>query len=62
VEYVESLGNAASTDSAPNRSFSFFELEIDQPQTYRQAVESRYAEQWLPVLKAEFDSQIKNKS
>ena len=61
VEYMESFGNAASTDPAPKRS-SFFELEVDEPQTYKQAVESRYAEQWLPAFKAEYDSQIKNKS
>jgi hypothetical protein len=61
VEYMESFGNAASTDPAPKRS-SFFELEVDEPQTFKQAVESRYAEQWLPAFKAEYDSQIKNKS
>ncbi|EFX68709.1 hypothetical protein DAPPUDRAFT_329852 [Daphnia pulex] len=38
VEYMESFGNAASTDPAPKRS-SFFELEVDEPQTYKQAVE-----------------------
>jgi hypothetical protein len=58
---MESFGSAASTDPAPKRS-SFFELEVYEPQTYKQVVESIHVEQWLRASKAEYDSQIKNKS
>ena len=63
IKFLEKEGGQGGANVAcESRRPSLFELEVDEPLSYKQAVESSYADQWLPAFKQEFDSQIKNKS
>lgn len=58
LESRKSLGKTALTSTNSELS----ELEVDEPQSYKEAARSKYAEQWMMAFEEEFKSLIENKS
>lgn len=54
-----------ASEKAPASSddrWDLSELEVDEPQNYQEAVQSKYAKQWMKAFEEEFKSQIENKT
>lgn len=58
--YNKSLGLAASSDLENTVNIS--ELEVDEPQSFREAQQSKHADKWMAAFEEEYRSQINNKS
>jgi hypothetical protein len=59
--YGKSLGLAAQT-SAPENTINNSKLEVDEPQSFREAQQSKYADKWMAAFEEEYKSQMDNKS
>lgn len=61
IQLLESKKSAGKT-AWTNGSGELSELDVDQQQNYKEAVQSKYADQWMKAFEEEFQSLIENKS